>query len=83
VKKLIVNDTYTFLDCADHPMIMEHHVRSLMRKGNNKGYPVIDGDKGDVPPDSTEVYDATSSIPNFKPHMTKPHPEIIACRTSE
>ena len=73
---MIDNDTYTYLDCAEYPKIMAHHVKKSMRQGDKQGYPIIDADKGDVPPSGTAVYDATSAITSFKPHMTKPHSEM-------
>ena len=53
-----------------------------MRKGDKKGYPIIDAEKGDVPPDGTKVYDATTSVTTFKTHMTKPHAEMPFLRAA-
>ena len=61
---------------------MAHHVKSCMRQGDKKGYPIIDADKGDVPPNGAAVYDATATITSFKAHMTKPHAEMPFLRAA-
>ena len=55
---------------------MFHHIKEQMRQGDEKGYPIIDPAKGNLPPDGTRVYDATSNVTTHKAHMTKPHPEM-------
>ena len=81
-QKLLDDDTYTYPDCVKWPQIMAHHVKSLMRAGDSKGYPRIDAEKGDVPPDGSEVYDATTTVTSYKPHMTKPHAELPFLRAA-
>ena len=54
----------------------------MMRAGDKKGYPIIDIGQGLIPPDGSLVYDASSNVTNFKPHMTKPHPEIPFLRSA-
>ena len=76
-QKLIDDNSYTYNDCIKYLEVMAHHVRSQMRKGHKKtGYPIIDPEKGHVPPDPTQMYDATAVITTFKAHMTKPHTEM-------
>ena len=76
-QKLIDDDSYTYNDCIKYLSVMAHHVRSQMLKGHKKtGYPIIDPEKGHVPPDPTQMYDATAVITTYKAHMTKPHAEI-------
>jgi len=76
-QKLIDDDSYTYNDCISYLEVMAHHVRSQMLKGHKKtGYPIIDPEKGHVPPDPTQMYDATAVITTFKAHMTKPHTEM-------
>ena len=81
-QKLIATDTYTYTDCVTYAKVMAHHVRSLMRKGDNRGIPIVDADNGAVPPHGAQVYDAALSIPTFKPHMTKPHAEMPFLRAA-
>ena len=77
IKKLIADDSYTYNDCIKYVEVMAHHVKLMMKKGDKKiGYPIIDAEKGHVPPDPTQLYDASEVFTSFKPHMTKPHTEM-------
>ena len=82
-QKLIDDDKYTYHDCIEYPKVMAHHIRSQMRTGDSKGYPIIDAEKGHVPPDGSQVYDATTTpVSTSDPHMTKPHAEMHFLRAA-
>ena len=81
-QQLIDEDTYTYGDCVEYRLVMDHHVKSMMKRGDSKGFPIIDAKEGNVPPDGTAVYDATTAITTFKPHMTKPHEEMTFLRAA-
>ena len=73
---MINDDSYTYSDCVKYLSVMGHHVKAQMRKGDAKGYPIVDPEKGLEPPDPSQLYDPTEVITTFKSHMTKPHMEI-------
>ena len=83
-QKLIDEDRYTYADCIKYPKVMAHHVKACMRAGDKKkgGYPIINAEKGDVPPDGTAVYDALASMTTFKVHQTRPHAELPFLRAA-
>ena len=70
---LIENDSYTYMDCYEHPMIMSHHVKKCIKEGDDKGYPVVE-QRSQIPTPET-VYDALGAISTYKSKNTRAHPD--------
>ena len=79
VQKLIKEDTYTFADCVKFPKVMQHRIKEVMKAGDDKGYPIVNPEKGDVP-DALPHYDADTAISDYMVHLSKPHPEVPCMR---
>lgn len=82
MKKIIADDSYTYSDCVTPSSLMAHYIKDMMRKGDKYGRPIINPEKGHVPPPGTQVYDPMKAITNYKSHMTKPHSEFPLFRAA-
>ena len=82
IKRVIEKDTYTYHDCGLYRQVMDHHVKQCMKKGDKNGFPIINAETGNVPPDGGAVYEASTAVTTYKPFNTKPHEDMRLLRAA-
>ena len=59
---------------------MAHHVNTTIKAGDKRGFPIY---KTDVEvPRADTIYDPLLDIPDYKPHMPKPHSDVPFLRAA-
>ena len=73
----IKNEDFTFRDCVEHPVILQHFISTQMRAGDPaSGFPVLHpGDSDKVAKFDDAVYECSKSRV-FNRHATKPHGDL-------
>ena len=74
---LIKHDKWTFADCLEYPEIMKHYVQSTIKRGDERGYPII---KGSVKVPTLDDYYNCFEQRSFRRSATAWHKELIFLR---